>query len=65
MILNSTDRRTSKFIYSFTYRTEKMYFLLVALFFLQLGYDFIERFPLCLVLPVLLLVLFLAGIFLV
>ena len=42
-----------------------MYFLLVALFFLQLGYDFIERCPLCLVLPVLLLVLFLAGIFLV
>mgnify|MGYP001806951073 CR=1 FL=1 len=42
-----------------------MYFLLVVLFLLQIGYDFIEKCPLCLVLPVMFLFLFLAGIFLV
>jgi len=42
-----------------------MLLLLLALFLLQLGYDFIERCPLCLILPALLLFLFLAGIFLV
>ena len=41
-----------------------MLLVLFALFLLQLGYDLIARFPLCL-LPALLLFLFLAGIFLV
>ena len=42
-----------------------VYELLIALFLLQLGYEFVEACPLCLVLPTLLLLLFLAGIFLV
>ena len=42
-----------------------VYELLIALFLLQLGYEFVEHCPLCLVLPALLLFLFLAGIFLV
>lgn len=42
-----------------------VYELLIALFLLQLGYEFVEAYPLCLVLPTLLLLLFLAGIFLV
>ena len=42
-----------------------VYELLIALFLLQLGYEFIEHYRLCLVVPTLLLLLFLAGTFLV
>ena len=38
-----------------------VYELLIALFLLQLGYEFVEACPLCLVVPTLLLLLILAG----
>jgi hypothetical protein len=42
-----------------------LYPLLVALFVVQLGFDCLERCPLCVLMPCLCFVLILAGIFLI